>query len=90
MRQSNRLKLWIKGEKYRALGLGSKVQGIRIHGIPVHGINDTPADIAIMRDKLFKEVANVRKRNFRPADKILYTYNLLALMANGLGNHIWR
>ena len=62
-------------QQIKIVEYGSKVQGIRIHGVPVHGINDTTADIAIMREKLFKEVANVRKRNIRSADKMFYTYN---------------
>ena len=49
--------------------------------------------ITIMGGKLFKEVANVaqlRKRDFRPADKIPHTYNQQPFNLHRLGNHIWR
>ena len=59
---------------------GSEAQSakVEIHGVPAHGIIDTAADITIMGDKLFKEVASVarlKKKDFRPADKIPRTYN---------------
>ena len=59
---------------------GSEARSIRleIQGVPARGIIDTAADITIMGGKLFKEVASVarlRKRDFRPAEKIPHTYN---------------
>ena len=59
---------------------GSEANSIRveIQGVPARGIIDTAADITIMGGKLFKDVASVarlRKRDFRPADKIPHAYN---------------
>ena len=59
---------------------GSKAQSVKvnIHGVIAHGIIDTAADITIMGGKLFKEVATVarlRKKDFKPADKVPCTYN---------------
>ena len=59
---------------------GSEAHSIRveIQGVPARGIIDTAADITIMGGKLFKDVASVarlRKRDFRPAEKIPHAYN---------------
>lgn len=67
---------------------GSEARSIRveIHGVPARSIIDTGADITIMEGKLFKEiacVAQLKKRDFRLADKIPHTYNRQPFSLNG-------
>jgi len=59
---------------------GSEARSVKvgIHGVPAYGIIDTAADITIMGEKLFKEVASVahlRKKGFIQADKTPCMYN---------------
>ena len=54
-----------------------KVQ-VDIAGVPAAGLVDTGADITLMGPDLFKKVAAVaglKKKHFKPADKVPHTYD---------------
>ena len=51
---------------------------IEVQGVPTEGVIDSGADITIMGGDLFKQVASVarlKKKNFKPADKIPRAYD---------------
>ena len=59
---------------------GSKPQCIKIQlqGVPVYGMIDSGADISIIGGDLFRRVASaahLKKRDFKPADKVPRTYD---------------
>ena len=67
---------------------GSKPQKaqVRIEGVPVDGLVDSGADITIIGGEAFKKVAaaaKLRKRDFKPPDKIPRTYNQQIFRVDG-------
>ena len=59
---------------------------VSVQGVPAKGIVDTAADITIMGGKLFALVASsagLRKRDFKPPDKIPRTYDRKAFHLDG-------
>ena len=67
---------------------GSESQCVRvlIQGVPSVGLVDTAADITIIGGDLFKKVASVahlKKRDFKPADKIPRTYDQRPFKVDG-------
>ena len=51
---------------------------VDIAGVPAMGLIDTGADISIMGPELFKKVAavaGIKKKQFKPADKLPHTYD---------------
>ena len=51
---------------------------MEVKGVEAHGIVDTGADISIMGGELFKRVAAVarlKKKDFKPPDKVPYSYD---------------
>jgi len=59
---------------------GSRLRKVQVDvaGVPVEGLVDTGADITIMGPDLFKKVAAVaglKKKHFKPADKVPHTYD---------------
>jgi len=62
---------------------GSQVD---IAGVPAVGLIDTGADISIMGPELFKKVAAVaglKKKQFKPADKLPHTYDRRTFKLDG-------
>ena len=51
---------------------------VEVQGVPTEGVIDSGADITIMGGDLFKRVASVarlKKKNFKPADKVPRSYD---------------
>ena len=51
---------------------------VSVQGVPVYGLVDSGADISIVGGALFKRIAaaaRLKKRDFKPADKVPRTYN---------------
>ena len=51
---------------------------VNVQGVPVDGVVDSGVDITIMGGDLFKRVATVaklRKKDFRPSDKVPRNYD---------------
>ena len=68
---------------------GSKFQSamVVVGGVPLYGIVDSGVDIMIMRGTAFKQVATVaklRKRDFKPPDKIPKNYDLKPFYVDGM------
>ena len=67
---------------------GSQLRKIQVDvaGVPAAGLVDTGADITIMGPELFKKVAAVaglKKKQFKPADKVPHTYNCRQFKLDG-------
>ena len=59
-------------------GSHSRLAKVSIQGFPVEGIVDSGADITIINGDLFKKIAtaaHLKKKNFKPADKLPRAYN---------------
>ena len=59
---------------------GSRLRRVQVDitGVPATGLIDTGADISIMGPELFKKVAavaGIKKKQFKPADKLPHTYD---------------
>ena len=67
-------------------GSHSRLACVSVQGVPAKGIVDTAADITIMGGKLFALVASsarLRKRDFKPPDKLPKTYDRKAFHLDG-------
>ena len=59
---------------------------VNVMGVPADGVVDTAADITIMGGKLFAMVASsarLRKKDFKPPDKVPRTYDRKVFQLNG-------
>ena len=59
---------------------------VEVQGVPTEGVIDSGADITIMGGDLFKRVASVarlKKKNFKPADKVQRSYDQRPLSLDG-------
>ena len=64
--------------EFRIRGASPQSVQVIVAGVPVDGIVDTAADIAIVGTETFKHIAAVAKlkrRDLKPADKTLHTYD---------------
>ena len=68
----------VKIVRLRDGGSASRCAKVCVQGVPMYGLIDSGADITIIGSTMFKKVAataRLRKKNFKPVDKVAYSYD---------------